>query len=408
MDIIFEKYYNELKPIVHNINQCICKFCGGTFKNCCCDYCEQKDNDLEIDITKLELLLENFIKEAKDLNKSNIRMNKFFNLLYILNDKVDCVNNFLNKYNYQSYFEEYAQELIPRLNNNLSELDINTLETIIYQKNNQYNLNNIYKTCINKCINKEKNIDLNCFQEVIKQLTEQTLKPFYRNSTCILKKYEKIENNGKHFIISGENGGNKIYLNIDEINDMYYNQNLIILITLFHEATHGLQHKNIFYDNKNIDPLTILEIKDHILSKHLPNYYQENYNNITSEIEADFYGYQLASQYIDINIMDQEIINKYNNILNQKRTINGQEQDIDTIFNIFIKDHPELLKKHPQLEYIYKIDNNQVIPLNEEELYLKYQSLTTSENITDEQIAKYNLLYSQYIDINKRLQNPKL
>ena len=135
MDKIIEKYYNELKPIILKINQYKCKNCGGNFKNNSCEYCDQLDNDLEIEISKLELILNNLKKEIIDLNGKNIKINKLFNLLYILNDKVDCIENFLNKYNYQKYFNEYAQELIPRLtNNNLSDLDINTLETIIYQK----------------------------------------------------------------------------------------------------------------------------------------------------------------------------------------------------------------------------------------------------------------------------------
>ena len=97
--------------------------------------------------------------------------------------------------------------------------------------------------------------------------------------------------------------------------------------------------------------------------------------------------------------MNQEITNKYINILNYKRKINGKIQDIDTIFNEFIKNHPEILNQHPQLKYLYKIENNQVIPLNEEELYLKYQSLIQKTNITDEQKKKYELLFSEYINI---------
>ena len=396
---IIEKYYNELKPIILKINQYKCKNCGGNFKNSSCEYCDQLDNDLEIEITKLEITLNNLKKEITDLNGKNIKINKLFNLLYILNDKVDSIEDFLNQYNYQKYFNEYAQELIPRLtNNNLSDLDINTLETIIYQKNNKYGLKNLYRICINKCINKEKNIDIDCFQEVIKQLAETFLKPFYKNSQCILKQYNRNENN-KHLIILGESNGNKIWLNIDEINDLYYNQNLNALITLFHEETHGIQHKYIFNGNQNIDQLIILEIKDHILSKYLPNYYQENYDNISSEIEADFYGYKLTSQYINSNIMNQEITNKYINILNYKRKINGKIQDIDTIFNEFIKNNPEIFYQHPQLKYLYKIENNQVIPLNEDELYLKYQNLIQNTNITDEQKKKYELLFSEYINI---------
>ena len=78
-----------------------------------------------------------------------------------------------------------------------------------------------------------------------------------------------------------------------------------------------------------------------------------------------------------------------------------KKPDIDTIFNKEIINKPNILQKYPQLKYLYKEENNQVKPLNEEELYNKYQELKSQYNITEEQKKKYELLYSQYIDINK-------
>ena len=57
------------------------------------------------------------------------------------------------------------------------------------------------------------------------------------------------------------------------------------------------------YGKQDIDPLVLLEIKDIILSKVIPNYYNENYNNISFEIEAEYFGQVLASNYINQNLI---------------------------------------------------------------------------------------------------------
>ena len=401
MEEIINKYYNQIKPIIEKIRGYKCKNCGGNFNNSNCAFCDSLDNDLEIELERLRLILNNFSKETININ--NIKINKLFNLLYTLNDSQDIINNFLDKYNYKQLFNDFSKETISKLDNPdtiFTDLELDTIETLIYQNNNQFNLKYIYQYFINKCINKKQNVSLECFQEIIKQLTEATLKPFYRNSQCILKKYDQINEKGKHFIEYGGNKAYKIFLNIDEINNMYYNQDPTMLITLFHESIHGVQHKNIFYGNQDIDPLLLLEIKDYILSKYIPNYYKENYENITFEIEAEYLGCLLASKYINKNIINSNTHYKYNNILNQTRTINGKITDIDTIFNKYITNHPEILKKHPQLQHLYKIENNTVIPLNNEELFNQYQLLISQANISEEQKQKINLLFSQYININ--------
>lgn len=411
MDKIIEEYYNDLKPLIKKIRNYKCINCGGNFTNSKCNYCDQNDKELEQIINKISLILNNISYQLQILNLNNIKINKLFNLLYTLNDSQDCINKFLNKYNYKQLFNEFSKEIIKKVqdhNTIFTNLEINVIETIIYQKNNQYNLKYIYHYFINRCFNNKQNVSIDCFKEIIKQLAETTLSPFYKNSTCILENNKAIKINNKNCIQLGSNKAYKIYLNEEEIENLYNNRNPEILITLFHEAIHGIQHKNIFYGNQEIDPLVILEIKDFILSKIIKNYYNDNYDNLSFEIEADYLGYQLTNQYINTKLNDRKISYKFTNILtNKNRIINGQLKDIDTIFNEIIINHPELLKKHPQLNYLYKIENNKVIPLNEEELYCKYQELIQNPNITEEQRKKYELVYSEYIDINKRLQNYK-
>lgn len=400
MGNLTDKYYEELKTIIFEIKNYTCKNCGGNFTNNECNYCCSKDNNIEIELKRLDLILKNILNETTNLD--DIHINKLFNLLMILNNSQDIINKFLKIFNYQQMFKNFLEETLPSLNDKsieLTELEINTIETLIYQQNENYNLTPIYQIIINKCVNKQQTVSLECFQRIIKQLSEKILKPFYKNSKCILKKYEITQKDNKHFIQYGENKAHLIYLNVDEINNMYYNRDLNILITIFHETIHGIQYKNIFHGKQQIDPLVIHETKDYILSKYIPIYYKENYENISYEIEAEYLGNILTSRYINKNLNISEINIKYQNILDHTRTLNGEITDIDTLFNEFILNHPEILEKHPQLQYLYKIENNKVIPLNEEELYNQYQSLISQDNINDEQKQKYKLLFSQYINI---------
>lgn len=405
MDEIINKYYNQIKQIIEKIRGYKCKNCGGNFVNSNCTFCDSLDNNLEIELEKLKLLLNDFSRETSNLNYNNIKINKLFNLLYTLNNSQDIINDFLDRYNYKQLFNEFSKETIAKLdkpNTIFTDLELDTIETLIYQNNHSFNLKYIYQYFINRCIQNKQNVSLESFQEIIKQLAEATLKPFYRNSQCILKKYDQIIENGKHFIEYGGNKAHKIYLNINKIKDLYEKHDPSILITLFHESIHGVQYKNIFYGNQDIDPLVLLEIKDYILSEYIPNYYKENYENISYEIEAEYFGHLLASQYINKSLITPQIQLSYNNILNTQRTLKRSSINIDIIFNELIINHPELIKKHPQLQYLYKIENNTVIPLSEEELFNNYQFLISQENISEEQKQKYRLLFSQFIKTDNK------
>lgn len=399
-----EKYYNELEIIVKKIRNFTCKNCGGNFNDNICNFCGSKDNDLEQELIKLEIILNKILYEFYNVNKDNIKINKLFNLLYTLNDSQECVNDFLRKFNYQENFQEFTKELMVKLNDqnaSFSEIELNTIETVIYQKNKNFNMNYIHHYFIQRALHGKQNVSFECFKEIIKQFAESILKTYYNSPECILKEFEKQEKHGKNFIISGKNKARKVWINVLEIEEMYKNQYYSLLITLLHESIHGVQFKNIFSGKQEADPLVILEIKDRILSESIKGYYEENYERLSFEIEADYHAYVLVSKYLNINLMTDELQNKFNNILNGKRKFNGNELDIDDIFNKYIYDHPEILKGNPQLQLLYKIEQNKVVPLNEVELYYQYQKLISDKNISDDQKKRYEMLFSKYINIQE-------
>lgn len=266
-----DKYYNELEIIVKKIRNFTCKNCGGNFNNSFCNFCGSKDNDLEQELIRLEIILKKISYEFHTANYDNIKINKLFNLLYTINDSQECVNVFLGMFNYQENFQEFSKELMVKLNDQntvFSEIQLNTIETVIYQKS-QFNLNYIHHYFIQRALHKQQNISFECFKELIKQFAESILKPYYNAPECILKEFEKQERHGKDFIIAGKNRARKVWINVLEIEEMYKNGDYSLLITLLHESIHGIQFKNIFSGKQDADPLVILEIKDRILSESI-------------------------------------------------------------------------------------------------------------------------------------------
>ena len=402
-----ESYYQKLEKIIKKIRNYTCPNCGGKYENETCVFCYATNNDLKNDIEILNQILINITNDIEILNINNIPINTLFNLLNSLPFKITSIKNFLNKYHYQENFDEFTNEILTKINSNdtLTALEINCLETLIYQNNND-KTNNLYNYFINNCARGKINASFECYKLLIKQFVEKLLKAFYKNPKCIITDEQK-EHNG--LIVSGKSKNHKVWINSLEIEEMYKTGNYNLINTIFHELTHGIQYKNIFNGNQTIDPLVILEIKDSILSENLPNYYKENYNNISFEIEAQYYGLLLSTRYLGINIhlipeLEEKLNNLQQKILNKKRVFQGETIDIDLIFNRYIYKHPELLEKHPQLYILYKKVDDKVLPLTKEEIYLKYNEIINNQNINDNEKEKYQLLFSNYISIPK--ENP--
>ena len=93
MGNLTDKYYEELKTIIFEIKNYTCKNCGGNFTNNECNYCCSKDNNIEIELKRLDLILKNILNETTNLD--DIHINKLFNLLMILNNSQDIINKFL-------------------------------------------------------------------------------------------------------------------------------------------------------------------------------------------------------------------------------------------------------------------------------------------------------------------------
>ena len=82
------------------------------------------------------------------------------------------------------------------------------------------------------------------------------------------------------------------------------------------------------------------------------------------------------------------------------RVINGREINVDTLFDEFIKNKPELLKKYKQLAYQYKIEGQDVVPKDFYEKIADFEKLNSTEKERQKELYKELLL-------NDEEKNPK-
>ena len=66
MDNIAKEYYNKVKPLVTKIRNYKCPNCNGNYTNCECDFCGEKNEELEESLNSLEEILNNFKLNTKD------------------------------------------------------------------------------------------------------------------------------------------------------------------------------------------------------------------------------------------------------------------------------------------------------------------------------------------------------
>lgn len=361
-----ESFYDEVKRIILEINNITgCSNCGGNFEESACIYCETKDNNLDVLIVRLKEKLEelnNFLKE-NDINK--LTVNRLFNLLFSVScTKISDIDRLLEKYNYNNLFNEFYTQTLDRLRNNeeLSVLEINILEAIIDKNSKEYNYTELFMLLTKRCIEKRNNISLQSFVKLTMIFTNSLIKNEYPNPKCFLLQDDETKEN---LIVHGSSVFNTINLREADIISLYENGEVDIIDTIFHEFTHTVQYSKIFRANGIVDPLTLLELKDYILSKENIEYYNNNYKNISYEKEAEWGGLYFSNLFLKTighskneEVPSNEALLPY--FLDSNRVENGILRDIEDIFDEYIRLKPELLTKYPQLKIMYLIENNEV------------------------------------------------
>ena len=409
LDEIINNSYNEIVPIISKIrNIKRCSGCNGSYVNSNCKYCGTKNEELEVLLNSLESMLKRFCDKLSNLPIEKMYINKLFNLLYSINNvEISSVKELLQNYNYPTLYSGFLEQTLDKLkifDTELSPLEISTLETIIYRNDNSIDMRIIQDFFIHNALFKEQNISYDCFRELIRQFTELYMKRYYSRPKCIVK--EQIN---KDRDLSGGSNYDLIYLKNDDIKKLYKDGNYLILFTIFHELTHAIQFSQIFGNANNIiTPFMIDELKEHVLSNETDWYHDENYDVLSYEYEADYYGLYLMDQYLarlSYNINHKLTQKKMDEIIiqmqNKNRTRNGEPTTIEMEFEKVIQNRPDLLKKYKKLNYLYKVVGDEVVAKTREDLIEDSQNILNNPNMSGVQKEMMTKFYEEIIGVSR-------
>ena len=398
-----EYLYNYLNNINFNIldynNKLInkrCKICGGPFDGSTCRYCLEKDEELK----KLEKELLNKIIELQQiidkLNIESIDINQFFNnLLVIKNSKLDSniineINKLIQKVNYDKHYEVIKNKI--KDNVKIEPLEEQYIISLIQETNSKQNdgINSIASEMFDLCnisiLKQEKIINVELYKEVVISHLKNVLSLNRKN----FNSFNTLEADFKFVSDEHECGhmeNNTITINERLLEEYVNTSNKEFLKTLFHEFRHIEQKKII--DNKLITEDCLTWIKDEINSKYIPDYYKDNYEFFSEEVDARIAEEKEPIEYIErlgFNVSDKDKEEANQNIKKElklkeinTRRINNEEKDIDEIFEQILIAHPELLNQYPQLRMEYKLDGN-IVKLNFNEQMNLYEQIKNTED----------------------------
>ena len=157
-----------------------------------------------------------------------------------------------------------------------------------------------------------------------------------------------------------------IWLNNNLIKKYIENGDMKLFITMFHEMRHSVQNQNI--ENGNIDYLTYNFIKENILRKRDPDFYNFNYKKMFIEADARQYGIIDALNFLkEIDILMYEDFKKYYEELTNELNNSNINQDSN-------KENPFRTKEKINIsDYLGRMIKNNPAILNEYNGILKIE-----------------------------------
>ena len=310
--------------------------------------------------------------EKKELDQiiEKVKLNKYKKILiyntlkYKENDMKEIENQIeedINNYRSNEIIEELKEEL--KDESLLSDINIEPILEFLY-KNPTFKITKAY------------------FEIILSRL--------FRKIT--ISSYPNIKLKIKNIYDEGIQKNNEIIINSQNIKDTL-NKNIEIFSVFFHELIHEKQEKTIY---NTYDYETFKQVKDELLRSIIDTYYDENYYNISTEVEAFIKGeimsinyfYKKCKQIPDMEKRKKEI-KEY--CTNNKITDRKNDENIYSLEYLFDKIYTkEEIKKvidiYPILLFEYNSDGTKK---SLQELILLYSK------------AKYNLINEKS---NKNIQ----
>lgn len=370
-----ELEFNTMVNTVEQLSQGkICCNCGGDIfiQTGICPYCGKQFANIEYASKSLGEILLNIKNKTLELDKLTIA-------LYAIKDQFPEVEELIDKNNIEEKLTKRLDEINLKLTNNevLESNDDLFLRNCLSNNIKPHNGLNSISIFRNIYFNSEqKMVSYETFEQVMKSFIKDTMIEINNNR---IKRYNPVCAIYDFKISNHENSEGMVSKGfITRINnkitkEIYEHNYILNFIAIFHELIHIQQEieEKLGYFTEDI----LLFIKNDILrrlsSKEGFDYYEANYQFITSEKDAEIKGSMCAinflEQVIGIKLKNDIIINLEKNIKLQleeksnllRKTKNG-EQDINSLFDYYIKNYPEFLDKYPQLTIEYIVSDGLV------------------------------------------------
>lgn len=297
----------------------------------------------------------------------------------ITNMSEEMKQNIITLVHSNYYTEEEKRILIDELKKHGIIHDINEEEQIKFEENDavEETVSNAKLAFENRQVMPidvaKKILKLHSKKEL--SLDEELLKPCVVSiiSNFLKQKGIDIKSNvffGKNKNINGVNsektGFNGIWINNDLIKNYIENGDMHLFITMFHEMRHSVQSKNM--ENGNIDYLTYNFIKENIIRKRDPDFYNSNYKKMFIEADARQYGIIDALNFLkEIDILMYEDFKKYYEELTNELNNSNINQDSN-------KENPFRTKEKINIsDYLGRMIKNNPAILNEYNGILKIE-----------------------------------
>lgn len=356
-----------------------CKQCGGSkYEDGICVYCQIKDEEINTKVEQITNLLNN--------DPSNADILLSLKSIEFTGDK--RIFDYLNKYNFDTYLLNRFNVINDKINNNqIDEFDLNYIyyfiENHYYTKESKEYIANFI---MSKLITKSISLSLEQKIKFIKFFTETHIQVFYPKTTnpkCIIESKDKD--------VLGDSFYNIITLDKEQTIKYLENDNYImLLILIYHESTHCFQKYRMKSKNELSTYINLLEVKEEIISQKIPNYYNENYQKFSQEVEARYESYELILMYLEskglvigkngLEWIKQEMEKDYKLIFDETRTLNSKNTTVDEVFDS-IEISYELFKNYPVLSLEYKYVDGKLVRKSKEELTSDYATFIPNDKV---------------------------
>ena len=366
-----------------------CKGCGGNFTKFTCKYCGGESKELE-------KLIEELCSRLVEFDDYDIEV---VNALYSIKGLgISQVNELIAQ-------KKMEEELHRRYDNVIflisqGKTGSYLCHQAIYYLDNDLFVGENKKYLINQLMNRLLCGKLDILDEedilcLIKLFVEMFMGLKAPNPRCLFEKLDDDE--------LGSSLYNIIWLDRDKLIELIKCKNYIeILKAIFHECAHTYQ-KYIVHLEKWVSYGALKQVKETLIRRKVPGYYNENYVKVHAEVEARILSICWSLEYLKANglqctnsqILVESMKRDEALLMDDDRTINGVETTVDEAFSMFVID-VSVLQLYPVLRVQYKNVNGKLVAKTKEEIlsdYERYKSGELQYNGTPEEIEfLYNYL----------------